>query len=122
MYEQNKSPAADNEVPFYCAYNLPAVLITCGPAKWEKLRNLYISLTKDSRWKVRRTLAFSLHEVSKIVGPEIAEDELYSILFDFMKDVPDVREGVSVNLPKFIETLKPEQRESFVEKITEKNS
>jgi serine/threonine-protein phosphatase 4 regulatory subunit 1 len=27
-------------------------------------------LVKDSRFKVRRTLAFSLHEVAKIIGPE----------------------------------------------------
>jgi hypothetical protein len=30
MLEQNKSAAPDNEVPFYCAFNFPAVLYTLG--------------------------------------------------------------------------------------------
>jgi hypothetical protein len=48
---------------------------------------------------VRRTLSFSLHEVAKIVGHEVTEKELTPILFKFMQDVPDVREGVMTNLP-----------------------
>ena len=49
---------------------------------------------KDSRWKVRRTLAFSLHEIAKILGPEIAEKELIPVLYHFLKDIPEVKEGV----------------------------
>ena len=67
----------------------------------------YQNLVKDSRWKVRRTLSFSLHEIAKIIGPELAETELIQVLFGFMKDVAEVREGVTLNLPKFIEVLKP---------------
>jgi hypothetical protein len=37
-----------------------------------------------------------------MLGPELTEAELIPILFGFMKDVPDVREGVMQNLPKFI--------------------
>lgn len=60
---------------------------------------------KDSRWKVRRTLAFSLHEIAKILGPEITEKELIPVLYHFMKDITEVKEGVSVNLPKFLKVL-----------------
>jgi serine/threonine-protein phosphatase 4 regulatory subunit 1 len=66
---------------------------------------------------VRRTLSFSLHEVAKIVGHEVTEKELTPILFKFMQDVPDVREGVMTNLPKYIETLSLEKREEFVENV-----
>jgi hypothetical protein len=34
-----------------------------------------------------------------------------------MRDVPDVREGVMTNLPKYIETLNEDKREEFVEKV-----
>jgi hypothetical protein len=30
MYEQNKSPAVENEAPYYLAYNIPAVIYTYG--------------------------------------------------------------------------------------------
>lgn len=48
----------------------------------------------------------------------MAEKELLSILFGFMKDIDEVREGVTINLPKFIESLRLEQRESFIEKLS----
>lgn len=108
MYEQNKSPAAENEAPYYLAYNFPAVLFTFKVKAWPKLKPLYETLSRDSRWKVRRTLAYSIHEMARILGPELAEQDLLAILFKFMSDNNDVREGITVNLPKFIEILKPE--------------
>jgi serine/threonine-protein phosphatase 4 regulatory subunit 1 len=74
---------------------------------WSKLKPTYEILVKDSRWKVRRTLSFSLHEIAKIVGPDSTEKELIPILFHFMKDIAEVKEGVVTNMPKFIEVLTP---------------
>ena len=74
-------------------------------------------LVKDTRWKVRRTLAYSLHEIAKILGPEVAERELIPVLYSFLKDVDEVKEGVTENLPKFIQILSPEQRETYIDKI-----
>ena len=73
MCELNPSTGQDNEVPFHCAFNFPAVLLSLGREGWPKLRALHERLANDTRWKVRRTLAFSLHEVAHIVGNEIAE-------------------------------------------------
>lgn len=117
MCEQNKSSAPDNEVPFYCAYNFPAVLQTLGPKAWVKLQPLHDMLVRDSRWKVRRTLAFSLHEVAKIIGPELTESELIPVLQIFLKDINEVKEGASLNLPKLIKVLNPEQREALVDQL-----
>lgn len=94
MLEQNKNNSPDNEVPFYCAYNFPAVLMTMGGHSWPRLKALHEQLVKDSRFKVRRTLAFSLHEVAKVVGPRIAEEELIPVLNTFMDDIAEVKEGV----------------------------
>ena len=93
---------ADNEVPYHCAYNFPAVLHTLGPKSWEKLHKVYDQLVKDSRPKVRRTLAYSLHEIAKILGSELTERELIHVLYHFLKDTDEVAEGAILNLPKFI--------------------
>jgi hypothetical protein len=41
MLEQNKGKEPDNEVPYYCAFNFPAVLFTLGGKSWPKLKPLY---------------------------------------------------------------------------------
>jgi hypothetical protein len=68
---------------------------------------------------VRRTLAFSLHEVAKIIGPELAENELMPVVHHFLKDVEEVREGVAANLPKFISVLAPAQREIYAPQLAQ---
>ena len=62
---------------------------------WPRLQPVHDLLVKDSRFKVRRTLAFSLHEVAKIIGAELTEKDLIPVLYHFLKDVNEVREGVS---------------------------
>ena len=59
-------------------------------------------MVRDSRVKVRKTLAYSLYELAKILGPDMTEQELIPVLFHFMKDVEQVREGVMVSLPKLV--------------------
>lgn len=56
--------------------------------------------------------------MAKMLGPEIAEADLLPILFKLMADNNDVREGIMDNLSKFIEILKPEQRETFIDKLS----
>lgn len=85
------------------------------------MKGLYNTLSKDSRMKVRRTLAFSLHEMARMLGPEIAGQDLLPIMFRLMADNNDVREGIMLNLSKFIEQLRPEQRETFVDNMSQKD-
>ena len=73
---------------------------------------------RDSRLKVRKTLAYSLFELAKILGESMTESELMPVLFYFMKDVDEVREGVMVSLPEFVASLNEIQRESYVDKIS----
>ena len=86
---------------------------------WTQLKPTYTMLAKDSRWKVRRTLSFSLHEIARIIGPELAEKDLIPVLFQFLQDIPEVKEGVVTNMPKFIEILTPVQREVYIEKLAQ---
>ena len=65
-------------------------------------------MVRDNREKVRKTLAYSLFELAKILGPQMTESELLPVLFHFMKDVDDVREGVMVSLPELVGQLEVE--------------
>ena len=56
--------------------------------------------------------------MAKMLGPELAETDLLPVLLRLMADNNDVREGITLNLPKFIECLKAEQRESFIDKLS----
>ena len=60
---------------------------------------------RDARPRIRRTLACSLHEIAKILGPTLAESELMPILLHFFKDADEIREGSLTYLPEFLETL-----------------
>ena len=50
----------------------------------------YESLANDMQWKVRRTLANSIHELAVILGPEVASQDLVPIFNGFIKDLDEV--------------------------------
>jgi len=54
---------------------------------------------------VRRSLAYSMHECAKIIGPDLTEQDLLPILFHLLKDIAEVAEGVLKNLPLFLNVL-----------------
>ena len=108
-------PNLKDDVKFHCAFNFPAVLLTLGPSAWPKLKQTYETLTLDSNLQVRKTLAYSLFELAKIMGPDLTETELLPIFLHFVKDVDEVREGILVSLPEFIESLPADGRDAYVE-------
>lgn len=81
--EEEESPLEsfyrDPARPLICAFNYPAVALTLGRARWGELTELYASLAKDPATKVRRTLAASLGELAKIIGPESAQRDLLPV-------------------------------------------
>lgn len=75
----------DNDTAFHCAFNFPAVLKTLGAEFWtKKLKPMHDQMVTDMRWKVRRSLAYSIHECAGIIGPELTEKDLLPILFHFL--------------------------------------
>jgi hypothetical protein len=42
------------------------------------------------QWKVRRTLAYSIHEVARILGTDLTESELVPVFNSFAKDLDEV--------------------------------
>ena len=73
------------------------------------MRELYGQLTNLADPRVRKTLAFSLHELSKILGPEITEEELAIVAEKYLKDhLNEVKSGVLQNLHLTLENVSEE--------------
>lgn len=53
------------------------------------------------KWRVRQSLASSMHEVAAIIGEENADAHLVPVFEQFMKDVEDVRLGLLKHLYDF---------------------
>ncbi|KAI8336174.1 armadillo-type protein [Chlamydoabsidia padenii] len=103
-----------------CAYNFPAVVLTVGADYWDShLRETYLSLTKDYQIKVRRTFAYSLHEIARIIGPERTESDLVQIFALYLMDLDDVKQGVLEHLAEFLGTLAISSRNEYIPILTE---
>ena len=109
----------DSDLVEYCAFNFPAVVLTLGKSNWSKLEKAYGNLIKDVQAKVRRSLSYSLHEVSKIVGIEISEKSLCPAFDLFLKDFDDVKLGIISNLGSFLCNISEEKREYYFKVISE---
>lgn len=59
---------------------------------------------------VRRSLAYSLHEVAEIIGVKNTEKSLVTVQGRFLQDIDDVRTGVIKNMSKFWKSLTPATR------------
>ena len=70
--------------------------LTLGRANWPLLRETYESLANDMQWKVRRTVASSIHELGVILGEEIAAEDLVPIFDGFIKDLDEVSDSLCV--------------------------
>jgi len=57
------------------------------------------------QWKVRRTLAFSIHELALIVGEDITGRDLLPVFDMFLNDLDEVRIGVLKHLADFIKVM-----------------
>jgi len=57
------------------------------------------------QWKVRRTLAYSIHELALIVGEDITGRDLLPVFDMFLNDLDEVRIGVLKHLADFIKVV-----------------
>ena len=80
-----RAQTVDNDIARHCAFSLPAVALTLGRSNWPLLRETYETLASDMQWKVRRTLASSIHELGVILGEEAAANDLVPIFNGFIK-------------------------------------
>lgn len=110
----------DTERIHNCAYNFPAVVLTAGVGYWDShLKDTYLSLTKDYQLKVRRTFAYSLHDIARIIGPERTERDLVQIFALYLMDLDDVKQGVLEHLSEFLSVLAVSSRNEYIPILAE---
>ena len=119
MIDPSRAQTVDNDIARHCAFSLPAVALTLGRTNWPLLKETYESLANDMQWKVRRTLASSIHELGVILGGEVASTDLVPIFNGFIKDLDEVRIGVLKHLADFLKLLGEEERNSYLPRLGE---
>ena len=93
-----------------CAYNFPGVALTIGYERWGEIRDAYLTLSSSVDWRVRRTLACSMHEIAKILDGETAEADLLPVFEDMLCDTDEVSLGAVNHLAEFTRELSPKAR------------
>lgn len=110
----------DPERPLVTAYNLPAVVLTIGAEHWPEVQKVHIDLSGNASPKVRRSLASSLHEVAKIIGPEASDTDLVPIFERFLQEEDrEVKACVLENADSFLAALPRKTAEDQLRKIRE---
>lgn len=106
----------DPSRPLVCAFNMPAVALTVGRERWNDLRELYHSLAYTPSFKVRRTLAASLGEMAKIIGPDQAHKDLLPVWWASVRsDEGDIRLRALEGSDVFVAALGADDRKEVLD-------
>ncbi|XP_018123380.1 serine/threonine-protein phosphatase 4 regulatory subunit 1 isoform X2 [Xenopus laevis] len=119
MTDPSRAQTVDTEIAKHCAYSIPGVALTLGRHNWHCLRDTYETLAADMQWKVRRTLAFSIHELALILGGSLTAADLLPIFNGFLKDLDEVRIGVLKHLYDFLKLLQQDKRREYLYQLQE---
>uniref|UniRef100_A0A8D1PAL1 Uncharacterized protein n=1 Tax=Sus scrofa TaxID=9823 RepID=A0A8D1PAL1_PIG len=105
-----RAQTVDTDTAKHCASSLPAVALALGRPHWHSLKDTYETLASDVQRKVRRTLAFSVHEPAVILGNQLTAADRVPIFNGFLKDLDAVRTGVLRHLCAFLKSLHEDKR------------
>ncbi|XP_015737241.1 serine/threonine-protein phosphatase 4 regulatory subunit 1-like isoform X2 [Coturnix japonica] len=119
MTDPARAQTVDTEIAKHCAYSLPGVALTLGRQNWHCLKDTYETLATDVQWKVRRTLAFSIHELAVILGDQLTAADLVPVFNGFLKDLDEVRIGVLKHLYDFLKLLHADKRREYLYQLQE---
>ena len=79
---------------------------------------MYLKLAMSQDPMTKKTIACSVHELARILGPKITESDLVDIVDRFLKDSnQDVKNSVLKNLHIFLENVTPEIRQRYIAQI-----
>ncbi|XP_042638323.1 serine/threonine-protein phosphatase 4 regulatory subunit 1-like [Orycteropus afer afer] len=119
MTDPARAQTVDTDIAKHCAYSLPGVALTLGRQNWHCLKDTYETLASDVQWKVRRTLAFSIHELAVILGDQLTAADLVPVFNGFLKDLDEVRVGVLKHLYDFLKLLHADKRREYLYQLQE---
>ena len=104
-----------------CAFNFPAILQFYGKESWDTLKVVYKKMAQETEEKIRLTLAASMGEVSKILGPELTESELVDFVSLFFKGNESTKENKEIQikilgvLPDIIRNITSNQKNIYLD-------
>ncbi|KAL0280241.1 UNVERIFIED_CONTAM: hypothetical protein PYX00_001593 [Menopon gallinae] len=102
----------------FCASWLPAVALALGPSNWPFIRDTHKSLSQNFGFKVKRTIASSLHELASMLGEEVTAKDLIPIFEDYLlMGTDDVAMAVFQHLSDFFRHLTPEKRKYLLSRL-----
>ena len=104
-----------------CAFNFPAILQFYGKESWDTLKVVYRKMAEEKEEKIRLTLAASIGEVSKILGPELTESDLVDFVSLFFKGNESTKENKEIQikilgvLPDIIRNITSNQKNVYLD-------
>lgn len=104
-WRPSAASARDPDRPVMCAFNFPAVALTLGGDRWDALRTYHHTLCQDEVPKVRQSLASSLHEIAKIIGPDKSDECLLEPFSWYIRDFDHIQGAVLENLPTLLQSF-----------------
>lgn len=114
------SGTSSRDVCYFAAYNIPAIFYVLGAECWPKVKPVYLKLTRFNDVKIQKTLAASIHEIAKILGRDVSEEDLSPVLEIFLNDTSlykEVKTAALKNLNVFLEQISRHKRERFLKYI-----
>jgi serine/threonine-protein phosphatase 4 regulatory subunit 1 len=76
----------DSELRQICAFTFPAVFQVIGRNRWKEVRDVYHNLAQSRNTAIKQTLAYSLHEVAKILDDDqLVEEELIPVFEEMIQ-------------------------------------
>lgn len=108
---------ADNETFYHSAFNFPAVLYYFGKESWPELRQIYIKMSSDKYYKVRKSLASSINEIANIIGKKDTDQYLIPIFDRFYREEGEIQRAIYKSMPKFLININQEKRIAYLEKL-----
>jgi serine/threonine-protein phosphatase 4 regulatory subunit 1 len=115
LFTETGLKTKNKELQFYCAYNIPGILYILKGDSWSTLEELYIKLSKSTDARIKKTLAYSIHEIAKLVGEKTSEELLIKFLNQYLKDgLKEVKSGVITHLHEFCSVISSKERLQFL--------
>lgn len=115
--ELSKNSSNKGDFQYHCAYYLPAVTQKLGKWKWEKIRPAVLAILNDSEYKAKKALISGLHEIGKVLQPELATEELSGLYEGIFSESVISKQIALGSLGKFLSVILPEKRLSFIKFI-----
>lgn len=95
---------SDGELGKKVAFYFPGVMMTLGASKWDLMEKLFSRLIHHKNIEVKIPIASSLHEISRIIGPNLSKEFMFNALDVILKDPSDSVKLASIaHIAEFVE-------------------